>query len=436
MPKVLHISTHMGGGIGNALSSIIIESNNNGSSYEHEIFLLEQPVKTQYIEKCINNGIKINVVEDVKKIQKAIEEADIVQISWTHHPKMNYILNKLSGIRARLILWSHVSGCNYPMIPYALTTKFQYVFFTSLYSYENMFWTTEEKKSILKKSSVIYGCGNFTNIKRKQVSKHEEFRIGYIGTLNFSKLHPRFIDFCKAIDIPDMKIIMVGDIQNKDSILAEARKKGIEDKIEFKGFVTDINDVLNEIDVFGYPLNPYHYGTTENAIIEAMYAEIPVVLLNQCTEKYIVEHMKTGMLCDGIEDYANNIKFLYRNPKERQRIGREARKYVAEKYSLKKNIGQMEVAYDQVIEKPKEVIDFHEFLGEKPYEWFLSCVGKEKSIFIDSLDKKIDRGEVEEKIRNCEYILRESTKSSIIHFSKYFPSDQVLNYWKEIIQNR
>ena len=114
MREVLHITTHMGGGVGKVLSGVASYAARTNAPYRHRILLLEQPQKTNFIDVCRADGVEILCAPGRKEIEAAVRAADVVQIEWWHHPLMAAFLADFPQMRMRLALWAHVSGCWYP----------------------------------------------------------------------------------------------------------------------------------------------------------------------------------------------------------------------------------------------------------------------------------------------------------------------------------
>jgi glycosyltransferase involved in cell wall biosynthesis len=428
----------MGGGVGKILSGIAKHAAVNGDEYQHKILMLEKPEKNQFVDICIKNDIDIHVSSDLLQIQRLIKDADMVQLEWWHHPKMCEFLFNFPSIPMKLIIWSHVSGCNYPVLPFAFIKIPHKFMFTSYYSLENPYWSNAQKQYVTKNCVVINSSGDFNNVENISIAQRDTFNIGYVGTLNYSKLHPDFVSYCASIDIPNSCFIIVGDNENQKIIEKEAENRGILDKFEFVGFTNDVNKELSRFDVFAYPLNPEHFGTTENALLEAMAAGIPVVALNQCAEKYLIQHMETGLLADNLDHCAELVKYLYNNPDERKRIGENAKEYIHSNYSLKNNIFKMKNIYEEVMSVNTKIFQFDDVFGNETYQWFLSCLGPDRQLFEDSINPEFIKDkekylQVKNKIQNCKHILKERNKSSIKQFSRYFKYDKKLQYWADLI---
>ena len=69
------------------------------------------------------------------------------------------------------------------------------------------------------------------------------------------------------------------------------------------GHAEDLREAFAEVDIFGYPLAPDTYATSEKTIQEAMWVGIPPVVLSGTGAAELVEHEHTGLVCDGEDDY-------------------------------------------------------------------------------------------------------------------------------------
>lgn len=436
MYQVLHIMPHLGPGVGKAVSALSITAEKTKSKYRHKVLLLEKPMNSTYITICQENGVDVFWSQDKKELINIISDADIVQLEWWHHPLVLGYLKDLSQIPIRLTVWSHISGCNYPIIPAKFIELSEHFFFTTAYSYENSVYSVTEKQNILSKAIVAPGSGGYDNVSGIVPKAHSGFNIGFIGTLDFRKLHPDFVVFSAEVNIKGTKFILVGNPENKKNILKQAHDKNLENTIEFTGHTNDIKGEFERFDVFGYLLNPDHYGTTDNALLEAMGAGMAIIVLNQCGEKHVIKHMKTGIVINNKKEYGQAVKYLYDHPEERKRLGENAKKAAFNEFSPVNTMQKLHRQYDIAMGKSKKQVCFEGVFGTEPYEWFLAGLGKERKIFKSSAHNNIiDKTYLEEQIKHSRDILKGKTKSSIPHFYKYFPYDKSLIHWMQIINS-
>ena len=162
MPTILHITTHMGGGVGKILSGISCFSHKNPSPFSHRILLLEEPKNLEFFNTCRECDVAISVAHHPSDIRTEIEGADIVQLEWWHHPRMAEFLHTFPEIPVRLIIWSHISGCSYPYLPPEFVLKPHRFLFTSRYSLDNPFWAADQKSQMKRRTSVINSSGDFS----------------------------------------------------------------------------------------------------------------------------------------------------------------------------------------------------------------------------------------------------------------------------------
>lgn len=442
MNKVLHITAHLGGGAGKAISGLVKCSEECSRDFKHTIIILEKPEKELFIDNCIREGIDVTVIEDLKEVIRHLSQADIVVLNWWHHPKIAELLLNFPSIPVRLILWSHINGCTYPFLPYEFSEEFNHVMFTCRYSFDNPLWDSRQKKWILDHTSLVYGMGEFTaeDFKYKcDYSIGRKFTVGYIGTLSYSKLNPDFIGACKEIckRIPSVEFVLVGELDQE--LLEDINACSIKNHFKITGYLEDVAEISLTFDVFGYPLNNFNFATTENSLLEAMARALPVVALKQGTEQYIIRDGETGFLASGIEHYADIVEYLYKRSDERERIGENARNHVIRNYSLLENIERYHEACSNVIKMEKKSFNFSSVIGNKPYEIFLSSLGTYKSWFLNSLELRLSKDtdkicELKKEASLLPQILKGKTKSSVEHFSTHFPEDEILQFWRKMLK--
>ena len=423
--QVLHVTVHMGGGVGKALSGIASYAETHASCYRHSILLLDRPEKTNFIDICRLHHVDLRIAQSQEDLLSAVREADIVQLEWWHHPLMYRWLMYISEIPLRLVMWSHISGCFYPYLPPFFLKIAQQSVFTSQYSLENPYWDEDTKNWANNFCSVVNSSGGFDDIRPREDRTSEDlFCVGYMGTQSFSKLHPDFLEFCKAIsDMSHIEFRMIGDNTNEHALREGAGKYGIADRFRFIGYVRDVADEFSKIDVFGYLLNPHHFGTTENVLLEAMAAELPVICLNQAAEKYLVEDGKTGFLINNAEEYRNVVSYLWQHPEKAREIGKNARKHVMEEFSVQNTVQKLHDIYDDMMQHEKNGVDFRQELGEKPCRYF--------SLFLPP-----DLDVTPESMRCWPEILKGYSKSSLGHFCRTYPEDATLAFLKQQLDER
>lgn len=409
--KILHIAAHIGGGIGSAYAGL------GNCGQEQRILLLEEPIDQTSIAKVGSAGFRILTGLDRKSVERELYEADVVVFSWHHHPALARFLHEFPTVPIRSILWCHVSGNYFPYIAADFLTMFDQVMFATPFSLELPQVRQLGNTYICAHCDVVYGLNDLSRFEHILKQPHEGFNIGYVGTLGFCKLHPEFVDFCAAVNLPDEKFVIAGTPSTKEQILKRAAKRGIAGQFEFLGQVSDVPGVLSQMDVFGYLLNPQHFGATENALLEAMAVGLPVVALNQCVEARIIKDGVTGLLVRSPEEYGNAVRYLRENPDKAGLIGVAAREDVQKRYAIQPNRQRFLSTCQKAVSTEKRFHHFERFHTGEPANWFLSAVLKNRECFEEN--RAMDAG----------LIFHERTKGSPIHYHIYFPEDAQLAYW-------
>lgn len=429
--KILHITTHMGGGAGKAVAGLMLQCARQ-EDIEQRLLVLEAPEKLSHINSLSQEGLEI-IISDAADLDRLAEWADIVVLSWWDHPLTSKLLIDISKLKCRMALWIHINGCSYPYLPFEFANLPDMLFVTTKYTLNNPLWNISERRKIAEKAQLISGVGDFRPeevIPKADYVLSGKFVVGYVGTLNYAKMHKDYLVYCKAaIDkIPNIHFLIVGD--RGEELQEEIRELGLLDYFCFTGYVEDIYEQYHRMDVLGYLLNADNYGTTENVILEAMATGLPIITCKNGPESYILQNDFTGYLVESPEEYGECLNRLYDSKEIRQLLGKSARDFVIKNYSIEITAGNFLDSLQGMMHFPKVQHDFEKVMGTTVFEWFKAFTGPDKPFF-DELTQKSSE-EIKGFLRNCPPIYKEKTKSSFIHFLNYYECEELQILLKEM----
>jgi|WetSurMetagenome_2_1015567.scaffolds.fasta_scaffold07069_4 L-malate glycosyltransferase len=440
MINILHITPHLGGGVGTVVLNWLKKEKEVNKGIQHKIACLEE--NNNSMQEFLDFGMLIHdgLYFNPSLLLEWIDHADIVLMHWWNHPTLFDVLVNSELPACRLIIWNHVSALNPPYILSDKLIQFADRFiFTSPVSYE-----AEEiiklPDHLKEKLGVVWSsCGTeiFKGFKKKQ---HEGFNVGMTGTVDYGKLHPDFIKMCSNINIPDVRFIVCsGDSQEK--MKKDAIKLNIADKFSFNGRVPSIMPYLAIYDVFGYPLQPKHLGTCEQAIGEAMIAGVVPVVLNNPAERYIIENEVTGIIANSQDEYCRAIEYLYYHTETRNRIAQNAIKAAREKYSIMRKMKAWEHIFNDILGQSKKLRIWDKRKYKTGSEIFIESLAKYGNVFKAYIRAKEQSDEKNLK-QNEDMIIKlfnsnsqwySNNKGGVKQYLRIFPNDYYLNEWNTLL---
>lgn len=413
--KILHISPHLGGGVGSVLLNYLKYEVFNSSNNSHIVATLDY-ANEKAIQTC--NEYKIELYSDMHKkidvLLELIKNSDIVIIHFWNHPLLYDFIIRNPLPDCRLLFWAHVSGFNPPYVfPKKILDLSDKFIFTTPISYrvkEIQDYRYKDKFASILSTS---GVDKYANINLKA---HEGFNVGYIGTVDYAKMHPEFIQICKNIKIPNIKFTVIGG-EKEHKLINEAKKCNIYDKFNITGKVGDILPYLSSFDVFAYPLNPTHYGTAEQVLQEAMAAGVVPVVMNNPAESYLVQHLKTGLIANNIPEYCEFIELLHKNPNLKKQLSINCKKYAEENFSLSSLAEQWEKIFDEILSISKSPKSYSKNNTYSYFDIFLESLGEYKEPFMLYLEH--NNSELISKVLN-QVEWQSESKGTLKQYNKFF----------------
>lgn len=160
----------------------------------------------------------------------------------------------------------------------------------------------------------------------------------------------------RALQNIKARLWIIGGGPLEDSLKNLAREKGLADRVEFLGQVSDEDLVAyyHACDVFVLPsiTNAEMFGVVQ---LEAMACRKPVISTNLPTGvPWVNQHGKTGCVVAPANDreLANGIQLLLNNPDLREEMGEAARARVERHFTSTRMAEAMLEVYQEMLEEP------------------------------------------------------------------------------------
>ena len=392
--RIVHLAPHLGGGVGKAHSALC---GADGGDVKRHYLLLEEPRDRRYVEAVLAAGARVTIAPTPEEARALIAAADILQIEWWNHPRLYEALVRWDLPAACTVVWSHVSGLSAPFIPPALVSAADRFLFTSPCSLASP-CVQDLPESARRRLGVVnsgFGFGTHAAPDAQRAG-----RVGYLGTVDFSKMSRDFFAVVEQAGL-DSPVAIWGGVDEGSEVLAHASPA-----VRFEGQTADPEQVLRETGIFLYLLRPDHFGTAENALIEAMSLGCVPLVFDNPAERAIVEHGRTGFVEASVEAAAQRLRWMLANPREVMAMGEAAAAAMAMTRSPRLSARALAEVYRKVIDLPKRRIDYAALLGATPALWYLSAQG----------GWAMDGAEISGPAR----------KGTLAHFASNFPDDPSL----------
>jgi L-malate glycosyltransferase len=417
--KILHIAPHLGGGVGRFCSNVY-----GADQFNHHVFLLlEQPIDIHLLQ-----NIHYSFIKDIQvDFQLYIAAFDIVQIEFWNHPLLLKFLIENDLENCRLLLYSHVSGMYAPnLIPKQVFDFCDLVILSTPGS------STRYSKQLSEgKCRIIHGVAGTNKFQNLLLEKHNEFNIAYIGTASFTKLHSFYLESCKKIirDVPNVHFFFVSNDSNIH--LQEATiNDGIERYFSFLTKLQDVEKILSQADLFGYPLRADHFGTGEQSLIEAMSAGVPPVVLSNPAEMSLVQDGITGFVATDMVDYVKIIKFCSENKDYLHQVGTQAQLVATNEFMADITLSSIKQIYIELLVTSKSNHSFSSLMPNSDphsigFEIFKLFIDEDSIItnFIESANK-MQSSYFKYRIQQSALIGK--NKGGIYMYLDVFPEDRIL----------
>ena len=347
--RILHVISQVSLGGGARAAITLAKYSARLGSFDHTLLSLRPatPAGVDWARQAA--GVAVHEAPTLADAMAAVAEADLVHLHFWNTPDL-YAFLRSAWPPARLVVWLHVAGDTAPQV---VTPQLAAIsdLLVSVSDYTAALPAV--RRSAAVPGAVIAAVPDLERLAGLAPRAHAGFNIGYIGTVDFEKMHPDFVALHADLDVPQARIIVCGSGGAYPRLRDQIAERSLRNQFELRGYLDDLRPVLANLDVFGYPLRADNYSGSEQVLREAMAAGVPPVVFPYGGAGHVVTHNVTGLVAADAQAYRDALAWLYRHPAERARLGQNARQEVWNNFGPLRVAEQFNAAYTSLLQTPK-----------------------------------------------------------------------------------
>ena len=174
--------------------------------------------------------------------------------------------------------------------------------------------------------------------------------VAIVARLHSVKGHDYFLHAaCEVLKVmPKARFLVVGTGPDESVLKEMTARLGLQEVVNFTGFITDIPDLMADMDVLVIPSLWEGFGLTA---IEAMTVGLPVVATEVGGLPEVVRPGETGILVPPADaaSLAKAIMWVLQHPKEASEMAENGKEIVNREFSSKGMAKKTEVTYQKVM---------------------------------------------------------------------------------------
>ena len=364
--KILHIIKSLGRGGAEMLLPETLKEHHQDQLEFHYIYFL--PWKNQMVEAIEMAGGKVSCFSARNNIQLILQYLKISSYCKENQIQLIHAHLPWAGFVSRLVHFK----TGIPVIYTEHNLQGRYHFITKLinkwsFNYQTMAIgvSGDVTQSILQNINPVIPCKTILNgvniqsfqrnnpaegngIRKQYAIPENGLLVGTVAVFRFQKRLDKWLEIMgEAISKnPDIYGIIVGAGPLAQELLAKNKELNLEGRVFFTGLQTNVKPYYEAMDVF---MMSSSFEGLPIALLEAMSMGCAVVSTDAGGIKEVLKNNENGIMV-AVDDWrtlSSSILELAQNPTQLAYFQTEARKQVAENFSIKAMVTQLESLYNR-----------------------------------------------------------------------------------------
>ncbi|WP_354623882.1 glycosyltransferase [Psychromonas sp. MME2] len=179
---------------------------------------------------------------------------------------------------------------------------------------------------------MIYNSVNIEHFPEKIKHTREQITLGCAGRLVTQKNQIVLIEMVKQLVAAglNIKLLIAGKGELEEKLKQLILASGMQEHIHLLGFSQDINEFLEQIDIFAFPSL---YEGSANILVEVMAKGLPCVTYNRSSMPEMIIHNETGLLANNDQEFCDALKALISSADLRDKLGSQARQFARKNFN-------------------------------------------------------------------------------------------------------
>jgi glycosyltransferase involved in cell wall biosynthesis len=210
-------------------------------------------------------------------------------------------------------------------------------------------WLSDERATVLRNALVLKSYGSeIVNKPRRPINPHEAVMIN-VGRLSPEKGQEMLLQAMHALTPrwPKLRLKFAGIGPLEQHLRSVARTLGLEDRVEFVGYVKDMPRLYADIDLV---VQSSFTEGLPNVILEAAYLRVPIVATAVGGTVEVITHRESGWLIQPtLAQLVDGIAQFLEHPQEFTKMAERAHQGILQHYSFDVRTDKLTQVYERLM---------------------------------------------------------------------------------------
>lgn len=211
-------------------------------------------------------------------------------------------------------------------------------------------WLPDSQATVLRNALVLKSYGSETvNKPRRPVDPNGEITMVNVGRLSPEKGQEMLLNAMHALTPrwPKLRLKIAGIGPLEEHLRSVARNLGLEERVEFVGYVKDMPPLYADIDLV---VQSSFTEGLPNVILEAAYLRVPIVATAVGGTAEVVSHKESGWLIQPtLPQLTDGIAQFLERPQDFVRMAERAHQGILQNYSFDVRTEKLTQVYERVL---------------------------------------------------------------------------------------